>query len=247
VIAHRGASADFPENTMAAFDAAVRHPIDGIETDIQPAADGSLVLFHDRTLGKLGAPRRRVTGMSLKTLKNLDAGGWFDQKFSGEQLVTLNELLDRHGGTVPLMIEIKQRGGQPSAAKHLALAQKVAELLLERDLASRAFMLCFGLDVLLACHNTFPRLNYVWSLKQPTDRTDQLAGRIHPLAALCCSQRTINADWVAWVHEQGKPVWTFTVNDPDTADRVMAAGVDGMISDRPGWLCRYVAAHFGGE
>ena len=231
---------------MAAFDEALRYPIDGIETDVQPAADGTPILFHDRTLKKLGAPRRRVTGMDLKALKSLDAGEWFDKKFSAERLVTLDELLDRHGGKTPLMIEIKQRGGQPSAAKHLGVATRVGEALIKRDLVAQSFMLCFGLDLLLACHEQFPQLKYVWNLKEPTDRTEQVAGWIRPLATLCCGQRGIDADWVKWVHDQGKPVWTYTVNDADTADRVIAAGVDGMISDRPDWLCRYVAKRFGG-
>jgi len=223
---------------MAAFDLAAGLSIDAIETDIQPSADGALVLFHDRTLGKLGAPRRRVTGMSLAQLKELDAGSWYGEAFAGERMVTLDELLDRHGGQVPLLLELKERGGRPSAAKHRQMALRAGQMVTERGLTDNTVMLGFGLDLLRYCWTHLPHLRYVWNMKRPSAMTAKVATAIAPLFGLCCRITTLTPTWVAWAHHHGKPVLCYTINDDAALERAMAAGVDGLISDRPDWLLK---------
>lgn len=240
IIAHRGASADFPENTLAAFAAAAALSVDAMELDVQLSADGVPMVYHDRTLRKLGRPRRRVAGYPLRELKSLDAGRWFAPRFAGEPLATLDAVLERHGGRVPLMIEVKERGGARSAGRHRLLARRVADRVTALGLADDVFILCFGLDLLLDCFTHAPHLRYVWNLDAPPNPTPATMRRIRPLAALCCSIRTLDAAFVAWAHRAGKPVLSYTLNDPDAVAKAMHAGVDGLISDRPAWLAAYL-------
>lgn len=94
IIAHRGFSAIAPENTLAAFTAALEHHADSVEFDLQLTQDGVPVVIHNPTLDQTTGTSGNVTETTLQDLKKLDAGGWFDRQFSGEQIPTLSETLD---------------------------------------------------------------------------------------------------------------------------------------------------------
>ncbi len=106
-IAHRGASALAPENTMAAFAMAVELGADAIELDLHVSRDGELVVIHDHTLDRTTDGEGPVHTRSLQELKRLDAGRWFGESFAGQRIPTLAEVLDRFSGKIPLALEIK--------------------------------------------------------------------------------------------------------------------------------------------
>ncbi|MGH7411421.1 MAG: glycerophosphodiester phosphodiesterase family protein, partial [Candidatus Methylomirabilis sp.] len=106
-IAHRGASALAPENTMAAFEKAIELGADVIELDLHLTRDGELVVIHDDTLDRTTDGRGPVHGRSLEEIRRLDAGRWFGQAFAGERIPTLSEVLDRFAGKIPLALEVK--------------------------------------------------------------------------------------------------------------------------------------------
>src|SRR5690606_19865069 len=91
VIAHRGASAYAPENTIAAFELAVEMKADWYELDCLLAKDGTVIVSHDNDVSRCTDGEGRVTEMTLAELKTLDAGSWKDPKFAGERLPTLAE------------------------------------------------------------------------------------------------------------------------------------------------------------
>lgn len=93
IIAHRGFSALAPENTLAAFAAAIKWGADSLEFDIQLSSDGVPVVIHDVTLDRICGTPGLVREKTLKELKALDVGSWFDKQFSGERIPTLEEAL----------------------------------------------------------------------------------------------------------------------------------------------------------
>ena len=105
-IAHRGASSYAPENTRAAFDMAINMGVKHIELDVHSSKDGRLVVIHDDTLDRTTNGSGKVTDYTLKELKTLDAGSWFDHKYSGEKLSTLEEILDEYKSEAYLHVEI---------------------------------------------------------------------------------------------------------------------------------------------
>ena len=109
VIAHRGASRDCPQNTLAAFDEALRQGADGIELDVQLSRDGIPVVYHDRTLTRAGGGRRRVAQLDFAELRQLDPGNRVDRRFRGQHLCSLEEVLQRYGRCTRLLVEIKIR------------------------------------------------------------------------------------------------------------------------------------------
>ncbi|MDZ7689984.1 MAG: glycerophosphodiester phosphodiesterase family protein [Balneolaceae bacterium] len=129
IIAHRGASAYYPENTMAAFRGAVDMGAEMIELDILLSKDGVPVAFHDARLGSHTNGSGRLENYTLEQLKQLDAGAWFDAKFTGQRIPTLDEVLEFAKGKIALNIEIKTEavtdelhGGVEE--KSIALVQK---------------------------------------------------------------------------------------------------------------------------
>ena len=93
IIAHRGFSAIAPENTLAAFSAAIQHGANSIEFDIQLSADGVPVVIHDATLDRTTGTTGTVTEKVLAELKALDAGSWFSEEYASERIPTLKEVL----------------------------------------------------------------------------------------------------------------------------------------------------------
>ncbi|SRR6266487_5171673 len=110
VIGHRGAAGLAPENTFAGFDLALGLGVDGIETDIQRTKDGQLVLFHADHLDKTTNGTGVLQETSWEELQQLDAGSWFDRRFSGERVPLLIEALQRYGARTSFDLEIKQMG-----------------------------------------------------------------------------------------------------------------------------------------
>ena len=107
VIAHRGASADAPENTIAAFELALEQGADGIELDVHLSADGHPVVIHDFTLERTTNGSGPVSAQRVRDLKRLDAGGWRERRFLGQRVQTLQEVLERFRDRARFWIELK--------------------------------------------------------------------------------------------------------------------------------------------
>jgi glycerophosphoryl diester phosphodiesterase len=107
VLAHRGASAYAPENTLAAFDLALEIGAPAFETDVRATADGHLVLLHDERVDRTTSGSGPVAHLSLAQVQTLDAGSWFGPRFAGERIPTLPTFLARYGGRVRLRLEVK--------------------------------------------------------------------------------------------------------------------------------------------
>src|SRR5829696_1787768 len=110
MLAHRGASAYAPENTVAAFDRAIALRTDGIETDVRASSDGVLVLLHDERVDRTTDGEGRVHELSFEALARLDAGAPFSPRFAGERIPTAEAFLERYGGRLPICLEVKQVG-----------------------------------------------------------------------------------------------------------------------------------------
>lgn len=149
IIAHRGASAHAPENTMAAFRKAVDAGADGIELDVRLARDGVPVIFHDSTLDRIAAVKGKVSQFTAKELKKLDVGSWFNERypdradaaFAREGVPALAEVLDLLAGFGGLLyIELKCR------EEHIEpLATAVCDAIRESPLLPRIVVKSFKL------------------------------------------------------------------------------------------------------
>jgi len=226
VIAHRGASRDHPENTAAAFDAALGFAIDGIELDLQLSRDGIPVVWHDRTLARAGAGRRRVAEIDRDAIRVLS--------LRAEPILTLDEVLARYGGRTRLLLEIKARPEAEGAVRAVRLIETTAAAVAARRLERSVLLLCFDPAVLTHARRAAPRLPTVLNLRRlPTAKAWP---SLDPLFALSVDARALTPRFVREAHERGKPVLTFTCNTSRSVAAARRAGVDAIMSDRPGWL-----------
>jgi len=127
-VAHRGASMEAPENTLAAFKRAIEIGADALELDVRLTADGRLAVVHDDKVARTTGARGRVSAMTLDELKSLDAGRWFGRAFAGERIPSLDEVCRLARGRVGLFVEVKKPGARAAEA-----VEKVSEALSKFD------------------------------------------------------------------------------------------------------------------
>lgn len=239
-IAHRGASAHAPENTLAAFKEAIRLGADLIECDVHLSADDVPVIIHDDTVERTTNGRGAVAALACARLRRLDAGAWFSPRFRGERIPTLEEALECARGRCGLNIEIKgpsgRRRANPSAAASVAglsrVARAVAGALRRTGFRDPVIVSSFSASALRAARAHMPhvRLGHLASrslrgLRAAHRRLGLYA--VHPHVRLAASRR------VRLAHRLGLVVLFWTVNDVPLMRRLLALGCDGLMTDDP--------------
>ena len=240
IIAHRGASHIAPENTLAAVELGWRKGADAVEIDIRLTGDGRIVLSHDGTTERTAPGTELVVGeTSLERLRELDVGRWKGERWAGERMPTLGQVLR----TVPegkrLFIEIK--GGPeivPELARVLNGSEKEPEQLVvigfnERTV-ERAKEALPELEVYLL--SGLSRNEETGRWEPSTEELIERAERIDADGLNLRAVPALDAGMVRAIKEHGLGVYAWTVNSPRVARRLTQAGIDGITTDRPGWL-----------
>ncbi len=229
-IAHRGASAAAPPNTLAAFEKAVELGADGIEFDVHLSADGVPVIIHNFTVDDTTDGSGRVADMTLAQLKQLDAGSYFDPAFAGERIPTLEEVLEAMGRRLLLNIELKTTGLRDNG-----LAQAVVAQIEQHGLGDSVLFSSFNPFSLRRVKRIAPHipvgLLYAPDLPLPLHRA-WLAPMV-PHEARHPKHTMVDAHYMAWAQRRGYRVNTWTVDDPDEMRRLIGLGVDGIITNVP--------------
>ncbi|MEV0776116.1 glycerophosphodiester phosphodiesterase [Streptomyces sp. NPDC050433] len=245
VIAHRGASAYAPENTLAAVDKAEELGIDWVENDVQRTKDGELVVLHDTDLKRTTDveqvfPDRapwNVKDFTAAEVARLDAGSWFGAEWAGAGVPTLKEYLDAvEDNRQKLLLEIKAPEQYPGIEKDVLRVLRAEGWLDPAHVRNKLVIQSFGADSVKAVHAQRPDVitgflgtPAVADLPSYAKFTDQ----INP------HHSSLTAEYVAAVHRlkgaHGKrlQVNTWTVNDAAGALRVDGFGVDGIITNNP--------------
>lgn len=238
-VAHRGDSADFPENTRVAFASALAARVDGIELDVRLSRDGVPFVCHDADLSRFGGTTRRLRTMAAERIRALEVGSWKHPRFAGEYLPTLAEAL-RQCRSTTLYVELKATGGRGRSAYHRRLVRRVVEAIARQKADKRVRILCFDrgvLDEVARIAPFLPRVRNCERLPRDLDRwlVDQPG-----LFAACFDRRILTRAVVDTCHHHGVRVFSWTANDAPAADRLENLGVDAILSDRPGWLVRHL-------
>lgn len=221
-IAHRGASAYAPENTVAAFDLAIAMGADAIETDVQSTSDGHLVLFHDSLLDRTSNGHGLLTDQALGHLQQLDIGAWFSPDHAGTRILELEPALDRFLSKIPFVLEIKD----PAAA--LPLMDAIPR-------TDRIEITSFDWDALLLARDRAPAYRFGF-LTTRFDTAEIERCVAAGLQQICPHASSVSANIVAEAHRQGLDVRAWGVSERLQIDRLRDAGVDGTTCNWPDWL-----------
>jgi len=234
LLAHRGYSALAPENTLAAFQAALEHDIPGVELDVQLTADGKVVVLHDFDLKRVTGHEGQLQQCTAARLRRLDAGSWFSPQFRGEKIPFLDEVFELLGRRVYYDVELKwlrRQGGE--------LEQRVLERIRAHGLEDRCLVSSFNPFCIWRVQQLAPGL--------PTAHIYSRNRRVHPLLREGQAQLVVPAPFTKPQFRQvnalsafiarrvlGAQVLSWTVDDPEEAARLVRLGVRGIISNHPG-------------
>lgn len=233
VIAHRGASAHFPENTLAAFQGAIDMGADMVELDVQLSADGEVVVFHDDTLSRCTQGRGRLADYRLAQLKKLDAGSWFAKAFSGETIPTLDEVLHICRGRIAVNIEIKTEAVTDSPA--CGIEEKCLARVSAAGMRDHVAYSSFDPRAIghLKAHDPGACVAILYEKKlYPKALPSQIVSALGA-QAFNCAYRELSAKRLADLKAQAIPFHVYTVNDEKSMRQVIALGASGIFTNWP--------------
>jgi len=224
VVAHRGASREAPENTLAAFRRAIEAGADAVELDVRLTADGNLAVIHDASVRRTTGARGRVAGITVDDLETLDAGGWFGKAFAGERIPLLEEVVEAASGRAGLFVEVKNPGSRRE------LVARLVRKALSR-FAGEAVVLSFDGRFARLYKGMYPGAR-VALLAESSDGIkaaldaglDAAAVGLHSPVPKSTRQRAADA---------GLGLYVWTVKSFQGFARALGRGADGVITDLP--------------
>ena len=233
-IAHRGASGYAPENTMAAFEKAWDMGADMIELDVQLSSDHQVVVIHDTKVNRTSGGKGLVQNLTLKKLKELDAGSWYDPQFSGQRIPTLDEVLKRFGGKIPLLIEMKSPSINPGIERKTAELLRHYGLDKSNDNRKEVIIQSFHIASLRRFHKMIPEVPLAALVSDPLELTE---GRIRAFAKFAeyvnLSIAVVTVENVRRIQNAGMKVFVWNVHQLLEVPPLLQAGVHGIITDYP--------------
>lgn len=222
ITAHRGASLQAPENTMAAFEAAWEQGADWIELDVRQSSDGAVFCLHDASLARVASVNKRAWELTWEELSRLDVGSVFGPDFAGERIPLLQDAIDfalQRG--IRLNIELK-----PSIHDQ-GLEKAVADIILENGFEDQCVVTCQHYASLEKIKAYAPDLTTVYVMSMMYGNLAQLTAADHFSVAFSYVTR----DMVSRSHRAGKQVYAWTVDRADVMQRMIDLGVDNIITN----------------
>jgi len=229
IAAHRGNSSVAPENTMPAFQSALDAKADLVELDYFHSADGVPVVIHDEILDRttnaeevLGQPKLLIGKLKLADVQKLDVGSWFGDKFAGTKLPTLAESLDLIQTKSVTLIE--RKGGD---------AKTLIKLLEDKQLLDQVVVQAFDWKFVAECRRLSPRVALGTLSDKPPNLETLQAAAATGADVIVWNHEKIGPTQIKQIHALGKKAWVYTVDDETRAAALIAAGIDGIITNKP--------------
>lgn len=253
IVAHRGESADAPENTLASFNLAWERQDDAVELDIHLTGDGQVIVSHDARTGRTTNTDLVIKDSTLEQLRKLDAGSWKDPRYAGEKLPLLSEVLAMIPDGRRCFVEIKVGPEIIPALRQVIDSSGIK--------AGQLVIISFRIDVIEQAKKTFPHIKcYLLAGTWRENETRKVLGwhmlgrddssyNVPTLAEVIRIAKEIGADGVdldhngplgehpgEQIHAAGIEFHVWTIDDPETAKKMVKAGVDGITTNKAQWI-----------
>lgn len=239
LVAHRGESKDAPENTIAAFRLAWERGVRAIELDVHRTRDGALVVCHDADTKRVAGVERRIDQSTLAELRALDVGRWRGSQWEGERMPELGQVLATIPDGARCFIEIKvgPEAVPPLVDAVRASGKRPAQLVLisfQDEALAEAKRRLPELEAYLLSGFKQDESTRAWS--PSADELIRRARAIHADGLDLSSKGPVDAAFVRQVKHAGLAMHVWTIDDPEEVRRFVAAGVDGITTNRPAWI-----------
>lgn len=228
IIAHRGASFDAPENTLASVKLGWQQNADGVEIDVYRTADNRVMVMHDKSTKRVSGVDLKMTETKSSKLRKLDVGSWKDKKYAGEKIPYVEEVLKTIPEGRELVIEIK------SDSEVLPALKKAID---KSGKGSQVKFIAFGWQTILDASKTFPENKCYWlsSVKEGLEAKIEESAK-QGLAGVDLQSKLIDQAVMDQCKKLGLEMLAWTVDDPAEARRIADLGVLGITTNRPEWL-----------
>ena len=235
VIAHRGFSAQFPENTLISVKKAVELGVDAIEIDVHQTKDERIVAIHDSSINRTSRGKGDVSDYDYATLQKYDVGSWFDPKYKNEYIPSLSEIFEIVVGNCDIIIEVKF-----GSERYPNFEKNLVNIINNYKDATNITVSSFKITTLSKLNNYNSDLKLaklispgeMWrtlfdsNLRRFGSKLDFIK-EIHPHYSF------INAGFISWARDREFRIFPYTVNDERTMRNLIERGVDGIITDSP--------------
>jgi glycerophosphoryl diester phosphodiesterase len=230
IFAHRGSSSYAPENTISAFNLAVQQGAHAIELDVMLSADKKVVVIHDQSVDRTTDGSGQVRKMDLIDLLALDAGSYYDTRFQGERIPTLEDVFSKLNGKIFFNIELKNLVNPIDQ-----LPRITAELVKNYGLEDSVLFSSFNPIALIKINNYLPECDI--GLLVGGSFFDVIMNssfnKYIPHQALHSNVLSTTTELVKSVHDNGRRIHVYTVDDGITMKKLLAMGVDGFFTNDP--------------
>lgn len=225
IIAHRGSSFTAPENTVPAANLAWKQNADAVELDIYLSKDNRVVVMHDSNTKRTTGHDYKVAETNSEVLRSLDAGSWKNEKFIGEIIPFLEEMI----ATVPdgkkIVIEIK------CGVEVLPALQQIVTNCGRKN---QLVFISFGWETILATKQLFPENACYWLSSSATAVQEKMKDVArNGLDGLNLNYKIVDKKTVRLAKRKGLEVLAWTIDDPEEAKRLIRLGVTGITTNRP--------------
>jgi glycerophosphoryl diester phosphodiesterase len=239
IVAHRGASHDAPENTLAAFKLAWEQKADAIEGDFYLTKDQHIVCIHDETTGRVADKDLKVSESNLEDLKALDAGSWKGPAWSNEKIPTIEEVFETIPNGKKIFIEVKCG---PEIIPELKTSLENSRLLPEQTV-----IISFNKEVIRLAKLNIPQVKCFWltgfrknkvsgKWEPDIDSILNVLQEIHADGLDCRADDAVTNDFVQSIKDAEMEIHTWTVDDPLKAQELRNLGVESITTNRPGFM-----------
>lgn len=221
VTAHRGDSLSAPENSLPAFQKAIDEGADWIELDVRQTKDGVVVVTHDANLQRIAGVDKNVSDLTYDELQTYDVGSWFSNDYKGLKVATLDEALKLCKGKVKVNIELKDADDKPD------FIQNVIRVVDQNGFKNDCVLASAGLDALREVKSFDPscRTLYIMTIAAGDVFSEPAAD------AFSLEAYSVTEDIVGEIHQAGKQLFVWTVNDEESVDEMVGLRVDNIITD----------------
>lgn len=231
IIAHRGASHQAPENTLAAVVLGYEEGADAVEVDIHLSQDNQLMVIHDKdTKRTAGGKNMLVQDTPSPILRQLDVGSWKGEHYRGEKIPQLEEVLALVPKGKKLVIELKTG---------VACLPRLQEVVEESGIADRLVLISFDQEAIVKSKQLFPQIPAYWLLHNWNNHSLEEAmhiAREANLDGLDVHYTLVTKTFMEHMNANNLKVYVYTVNDAKAAKQLASLGVEGITTDKPQWL-----------
>ncbi len=243
VIAHRGASAQYPENTMPAFKGAVEMEAEMIEVDVMMSSDGVPVLFHDDKLDDHSDGKGLLKDYTFRELRNLDVGSWFSEEYKGEKMPALEEVIEFASGKIALNIEIKTEAVTDEL--YGGVEEKSLELVKQYGMEDHVIFSSFDYRALEHLKKLDPSIPValLYNRSESEKMSPVELVERYGVDAFNCSYNQFKKKWSRELKDNNIPHFIYTVDQPRKMRKLLEAEVSGIFTNKPD-LLKEVAAEF---